>query len=107
VGGQVVHLGGIGNIATKVEWRKRGYASEALRVAVDFLKDPLQVDFGLMIATENMVGRYAKTGWRQVAGAMMIEQPEGRRAFSIPILVLPVQKTDWPQGMIDLQGLPW
>ena len=107
VGGQVVHLGGIGNIATKVEWRKRGYASEALRVAVDFLKDPLQVDFGLMIATENMVGRYAKTGWRQVAGAMMIEQPEGRRAFSIPILILPVMKMDWPQGMIDLQGLPW
>jgi predicted acetyltransferase len=107
VGDQVVRLGGIGNIATKVEWRKRGYASDALRVAVDFLKEPLQVDFGLMIATENMVGRYAKTGWRQVAGAMMIEQPQGRQAFSIPVLVLPVMKTDWPQGMIDLQGLPW
>ena len=29
VGGQPVRLGGIGNVATKVEWRKRGYARSA------------------------------------------------------------------------------
>ena len=53
-----VKLGGIGNIATKVEWRNRGYATAGLKVAQDFLRDPLQVDFGLMIATREMVTRY-------------------------------------------------
>lgn len=107
VGGQTLKVGGIGNIATKVEWRKRGFATEALRVAVDFLRDPLQVDFGLMIATENMIGRYVRTGWKVVADGMGIDQPEGRRAFEIPVLVLPVGKQDWPPGWIDLNGLPW
>jgi predicted acetyltransferase len=107
VGGQPVHLGGIGNIATKVEWRRRGYATEALKVAVDFLRDPLKVDFGLMISTEEMVSRYEKIGWKVVARTMLIEQPEGRKAFSIPIMVLPVMKSDWPAGVIDLCGLPW
>ncbi|MGD0877288.1 MAG: hypothetical protein ABSA01_03960 [Anaerolineales bacterium] len=36
VGKESVRLGGIGNIATKVEWRQRGYASRTLEVAQDF-----------------------------------------------------------------------
>lgn len=37
VGKELVKLGGIGNIATKVEWCQRGYASAALKVAQEFL----------------------------------------------------------------------
>jgi len=107
VGGQRVHLGGIGNIATKVEWRKRGYTTEALKVAVNILHDPLKVDFGLMISTEQMISRYEETGWKLVARTMQIEQPEGKKALIYPVLVLPVGKTEWPAGEIDLCGLPW
>jgi predicted acetyltransferase len=107
VAGQPVKIGGIGNIATKVEWRKRGYATSALKVAMDFLRDPLQVDFGLMIATEKVIPSYEKYGWKMIAQSMLIDQPDGRRAFSIPILVLPVCKETWPEGPIDLCGLPW
>jgi len=106
-GKQPVRLGGIGNLATKVEWRKRGYATEALKVAVDFLHDPLKVDFGLMIATEKMIPSYEKRGWKVVAHSMLIEQPDGKQAFSIPVMTLPVLKQDWPEGGIDLCGLPW
>src|SRR5512141_3031961 len=67
VGGQAVHVGGIGNISTKVEWRKRGYASAALKVATEFLADPLKVDFGLMTATDAVRPIYEKLGWRMVA----------------------------------------
>jgi predicted acetyltransferase len=107
VGGQAVKLGGIGNIATKVEWRQRGYASTALKVAQDFLFDPLKVDFGLMIATEEMVSHYIKTGWEEVARSMMIDQPDGKTSLDYPVMVLPVCKSEWPQGAIDLCGLPW
>jgi aminoglycoside 2'-N-acetyltransferase I len=107
VGDTSVKLGGIGNIATKVEWRNRGYASAALKVAQDFLRNPLQVDFGLMIATEERVPHYEKVGWRVVAKTMMIDQPDGKMAFNIPIMILPVLKQDWPDGTIDLCGLPW
>lgn len=107
VGDQAVHVGGIGNIATKVEWRKRGYATAALNVAVDFLRDPMRVDFGLMIATEKMIPGYEKKGWKVVSQSMQIEQPDGKRAFSIPVMVLPVVKQEWPDGVIDVCGLPW
>jgi predicted acetyltransferase len=107
VGDQEVKLGGIGNVATKVEWRKRGYAAEALKVAVDFLHDPQKVDFGLMIATEKMIPSYEKRGWKVVAQSMLIEQPEGMQTFRIPVMALSVLKQDWPQGEINLCGLPW
>jgi predicted acetyltransferase len=107
VGGLPIRVGGIGNVATKVEWRKRGYATQALQVSVDFLRDPLKVDFGLMIATEKMIPSYEKRGWKVVAQSIQIEQPDGRRAFSIPVMTLPVLKQDWPQGVIDICGLPW
>ena len=107
VGTESVKLGGIGNIATKVEWRQRGYASSALQVAQDFLRDPLQVDFGLMIATEKMVSHYIKVGWKEVAHSLIIDQPPGRTTLNYPVMVLPVCKQDWPKGSIDLCGLPW
>ena len=107
VGGLPVKLGGIGNIATKVEWRKRGYASSALEVAQNYLRDPLGVDFGLMIATDRMVSIYEKKGWRVVAGSMLMDQPGGKMALSYPVMILPVCKQDWPSGVIDLCGLPW
>ena len=90
VGGQPIRLGGIGNVATKVEWRKHGYATEALKTAMAFLNDPLKVDFGLMIATEKMIFGYEKRGWKVVAQSMLIDQPVGKKDFKIPVMVLPV-----------------
>jgi predicted acetyltransferase len=107
VGTEWVKLGGIGNIATKVEWRQRGYASAALKVAQAFLLDPMQVDFGLMIATEEMVPHYNKVGWNMVAHALTIDQPDGKAKLDYPVMVLPVCKQDWPEGPIDLCGRPW
>jgi predicted acetyltransferase len=107
VGIESVKLGGIGNIATKVEWRQRGYASAALKVAQDFLQDPLLVDFGLMIATNQMASHYKKGGWRQVAQSLIIDQPAGKTTLNYPVMVLPVCKQNWPNGQIDLSGLPW
>jgi predicted acetyltransferase len=89
-GEQPVRLGGIGNVATMVEWRKRGYATEALKVAVVFLHDPLNVDFGPMIATEKMIPSYEKRGWKVVAQSMLIDQPDGKQAFNIPVMTLPI-----------------
>lgn len=107
VGGQPVRLGGIGNIATKVEWRGRGYSSAAMKVAQDFLAESLQVDFGLMTCFAWLVEYYEKMGWKIVADHLVMDQPDGKRTLNYPVLVLPVVKTDWPVGEINLCGLPW
>jgi predicted acetyltransferase len=107
VGDQPVRLGGIGNVATKVEWRKRGYARSALKTAQNFLHDPLKVDFGMMIATDQMVPRYEKLGWTVAAKSMWIDQPDGRTTLNFPVMILPVCRPEWPEGEIDVCGLPW
>ena len=107
VGTAWVKLGGIGNIATKVEWRQRGYASAALKVAQDFLRDPLQVDFGLMISTQEMVPHYLKAGWRKVADSLIMDQWDGKAKLNYPVMIVPVCQQDWPEGEIDLCGWPW
>ena len=107
VGDQAVRVGGIGNISTKVEWRKRGYASAALKVAMEFLVDPLKADFGLMTATETVRPIYEKLGWKMVASSLLMEQPDGKEPFNYPVLILPVLARDWPAGPIDVCGLPW
>ncbi len=60
-----------------------------------------------MIAVERMIPRYERTGWKATANSMLIEQPDGKREFDIPILVLPICRETWPEGAIDLCGLPW
>jgi predicted acetyltransferase len=107
VGEHPVRLGGIGNVATKVEWRKRGYARSALKTAQDFLRDPLKVDFGMMIATLQMVPRYERLGWLVAAQSMQIDQPDGKTTLDFPVMILPVCKLKWPKGEIELCGLPW
>jgi predicted acetyltransferase len=107
VGDQAVRLGGIGNVATKVEWRKRGYARSALDTAQNFLRAPLNVDFGMMIATEPMISRYEKLGWSLAAHSMLVEQPDGKMMLNYPVMILPVCRQGWPKGEIDICGLPW
>jgi GNAT superfamily N-acetyltransferase len=107
VGGIPVRLGGIGGVSTLKAWRKHGLAEAALKVASEHLRHPLAVDFGLLICGETLIHYYNKFGWRLTANKMWIEQPKGRVLFDALIMILPVCKTEWPRGEIDLCGRPW
>jgi nodulation protein A len=107
VGGQPVRLGGIGGVSTLIAWRKRGLAEAALKTAVDTLRNPLAVDFGLLVCGEVMIPYYSKFGWKLIGRPMWIDQPKGRELFTDPIMILPMSKDEWPDGEIDLCGRPW
>ncbi len=107
VGGTPVTLGGIGGVATHPNWRRRGFAEAGLKVAHSFLRRRLAVDYGLLICSEQLVPYYGKLGWRVVEGPMLIAQSSGPVTYSAPIMVLPVCKSEWPEGVIDLCGKPW
>lgn len=107
VSGQPVRLGGIGGVSTLKAWRKRGLAEAALKTAVDTLREPLAVDFGLLVCGEVMIPYYSKFGWKLIGRPMWIDQPKGRVLYQSPIMVLPVCKDEWPDGEIDLCGRPW
>ena len=109
VNGQPVKLGGIGGVATRVEYRKRGLARVAMEKAAEFMRDGLGVEFGLLICSKPMTPYYSKLGWQVVEGPMMFDQARGKVTFGdqTKIMILPWDKHDWPQGVIDLCGPPW
>jgi aminoglycoside 2'-N-acetyltransferase I len=107
VEGAPVKLGGIGGVATRTAWRRHGFAEAGLKIAQSFLKKKLAVDFGLLICADKMIPYYHKLGWQLVGRPMLIDQPGGKVTYSAPIMVLSVCKDEWPDGSIDLCGLPW
>ena len=104
---QPVILGGIGGVATLPAWRRRGLAAAALQAAAEFMRNDLQVDFGLLICGQGMIPYYQRLGWQLVPGPMVFDQPGGQITFHDPVMVLPCRKEEWPDGIIDLCGLPW
>jgi len=107
VDGQPVRLGGISGVATMPECRRRGYAEAGMQVAQSFLRRKLGVDFGLLICADGLVPYYGRLGWRVVPGPLVFEQPAGPVTSRDTIMVLPVAKSEWPRGTLDLCGRPW
>ncbi|MBN1965265.1 MAG: GNAT family N-acetyltransferase [Anaerolineae bacterium] len=107
--GQPLHLGGVGGVMTPVRYRGNGYSTAALRAAADFMRDVLGVPFALLVTGENMIPFYGRVGWQQVAGPLLIDQP-GRTdkvTLQAVIMILALAGGSWPEGTIDLCGLPW
>ena len=104
---QPVKLGGIGAVATLPEWRGRGLASVAMEKAADFMDDELGVEFGLLLCDQSTLPFYRRLGWELVPGPLVFDQPGGKVTFPDLTMVLPFATRIWPQGTIDLRGLPW
>lgn len=102
-----VRIAGICNVMTPKEWRGRGYASAAMCAAADFMAATLRADFGLLLCEKHLVGLYESLGWKSVKGAVSFEQPDGKRLWTHEAMVLPFGFKEWPEGDVDLRGLPW
>ena len=104
---QPVKLGGVGGVATLPEWRGRGLASAAMGKAAAFMNNELSVEFGLLLVDEATAPFYRRLGWELVPGPLVFDQPGGKVTFPDLTMVLPFAGRVWPQGTIDLRGLPW
>lgn len=106
-GEERLRLGGIGDVATVPLWRRRGFASAALAEAGRFICEEMGVDFGLLFCDEALLSFYGRLGWQRVAGPTLVQVPWGRVPFPEETMVLPCRRHLWPEGTIDLDGLPW
>ena len=106
-GGTAVRVAGVGSVMVRPAWRQRGVASLLLERATAHMRDVLRVDFGLLVCRDEVAPVYEKAGWRTVAGPTAFEQPSGRATYRRLTMVLPLGGAGWPEGEIDLRGLPW
>ena len=103
-----VRIGGIGGVATRLDCRRQGIASEMMRQVVREIRDTHGVDFGLLFCEPRHAPLYNQLGWHSFEGEVLVEQPEkGRVRFSITDPFVFDLKIAPRQGILDLCGLPW
>lgn len=107
VGGTVVRLAGIGNLMTLPPWRGRGLATRAMEEAARFMRESLQVEFGFLLCSADLVPYYRALGWRPLDAPVCFDQPSGPQRWEQEALVLASSNQTWPDGTVDLCGLPW
>ena len=107
VGKQRITVGGIGGVVMRPELRGLGIATAMLNKAGEFIKHTLGADFGLLICRREVAPVYAKLGWVRVSGPTTFQQPAGRVTYPHDTMVFKCSDREWPDGPIDLCGLPW
>ena len=107
VGKRPVKMAGIGDVVTPSALRRRGYASAAVKAASTFICQSLDTEFGVLMCEEHMVHFYAKLGWVTVPEPLQFDEPWGKVTSPEVTMVLPCRGQEWPEGPVDLCGLPW
>ncbi len=106
-GGQPVLIGGIGGVKTHPAARGRGLAAKAIRRAVAFFAEQ-GVGVGLLVCAPHLIAYYARLGWREFAGRLIVRQRGERADFTLNrVMTLPVGEEAPAEGAIDLCGPPW
>jgi aminoglycoside 2'-N-acetyltransferase I len=103
-----VKIGGVGGVATRLDCRRQGIATEIIREAVRAMRDTHGVDFGLLFCEPRHAPLYKQLGWRLFEGEVFVEQPrQGRVRFSVTDPFVFDLKIAPRAGILDLCGLPW
>lgn len=106
-GQRAVRVGGIGGVVSVPEVQGRGYAHSAMRRAADFMRDELEVEFGMLFCLPRLVPFYARQGWQLLEETVEFEQPSGPVASPFSVMALSWGGREWPAGKVEVGGLPW
>jgi len=101
-----VALALIGSVGTVPQWRGHGYAPALLRQATSCLCHQRGLAFGLLLCMEQVVPFYERCGWQRVVAPLFYDQPSGKSQSDQHTMVYSCPNHTWPQGTIDLCGLP-
>ena len=107
VGQELLRVGGICGAVTVPEYRDRGIASALLNESVAFIKNRLSLPFALLTCNLRLEAFYERFGWKTVTGPTVFTQPEGIRTCGGLTMVMECGLRLWPEGPINLRGLPW
>jgi GNAT superfamily N-acetyltransferase len=104
---ELLRVGGICGVVTVPEYRGRGIASALLGESVAFIKNRLSLPFALLTCRLKLEDFYEKLGWKTVNGPTVFTQPDGVRTCGGLTMVMELGSRLWPEGPIDMRGLPW
>lgn len=105
---RTVRVGGIGGVKTHPAARGCGFASTAIRLALDFFREGGDVDFALLVCEPELVPFYERLRWRVFPGELLVAQRGTTVPFTFnPCMTTPLRLVEPLTGVIDLLGPPW
>jgi GNAT superfamily N-acetyltransferase len=107
VGAVRIPVGGVGGVATLPAWQRRGLSTALMGVAAQFMQVELNVPFGLLVCADETQPFYARLGWKTVATKLWFTGNGKLQSLQTTVMIMPLSKQEWPEGEIDLCGLPW
>jgi predicted GNAT family N-acyltransferase len=102
-----VKVGGIGGVKTHPASRGRGFATTAIRRALDFFYRQ-DVDFGLLVCESGLVPFYERLGWRSFPRDLFVTQQQATVSFTFNLpMTTPLGLQESLGGKLDVLGPPW
>lgn len=99
-------VGGLNNLITKKEYRKKGLGSQLVRRANTFILDEMNCDFGLLLCADELVSYYTHLNWVEVKFPVYFQQPGGKKLWQAKTMLISKDQIN-QFHTIDLNGLPW
>lgn len=107
VAGDPVDVAGVGGVLTHPKHRGEGAATSGLRAAHAFIRGNRGLDLALLLCRPALVPFYGRLGWARVNARVTFAQPEGSTTSPLPLMAAELGVRTWPEGPVDLRGLPW
>ena len=107
VGSEKILVAGLGGMATHPKFQHQGLGTELLAATELFMRDTIQVPFGLLICAEDVRLFYEQACWQVAANILYFRQDQQRRGLNTCVMTLRLTDRLWPAGDIDLCGPPW
>jgi predicted GNAT family N-acyltransferase len=107
VGAKPVRVAGVGAVVTHGDHHGKGYASALLNHAHGFMTNEWRVPFGMLFCRDALVSFYARHGWTTVHDEVLVEQPPRKVVLPLRVMTFSTAGAGWPNGPVDLNGLPW
>ncbi len=106
VGGVPLAVGGLGQVVTLPEFQGRGFGKACIQEAERVLREEWGLRHGLLFCFPRLKAFYEALGWVARREPVWISQPQGRVAFP-EFSMAREWGLEWPEGEIEVGGMPW
>jgi aminoglycoside 2'-N-acetyltransferase I len=107
VGDRRIFVAGVTDVATNVFFRGQGCAQIVMKAVENHLKMEGRYRFALLFCNAGLLPLYESCGYCRIEAPLFIHSDGRRMRIDEIKMFLPLTGEEWPQGEIDLLGLPW
>jgi hypothetical protein len=103
-----VRVAGAGGLVSPPGNQGSGYASMTGKYGIQFARDELHADFGLLFSVDRLRILHKRYwGAKPIQSPVYFDQPSGKVLCPLTAMAIPLTGKDWPPGIVNVDGYPW